>query len=66
MPLSLVFISRASTLPYSRSRTYLSYNATGGGEGGKGTVNHCVILDDNEVSKWVKVLACGGHVNLPK
>ena len=34
MSLSLIFISLASTLPYSRSRTYLSYNATGGGEGG--------------------------------
>ena len=50
MPLSLVFISRASTLPDSRSRIYLSYNTTGGGGGeGKGIVNHCVILDDNEV-----------------
>ena len=43
MSLSLIIISRASTLPDSRSRTYLSYNATGGGEGGKGIVNHCVI-----------------------
>ena len=33
MSLSLVFISRASTLPHFRSRTYLSYNTTGGGEG---------------------------------
>ena len=32
--LSLVFISRASTLPYSRSRTYLSYNTTDGEGGG--------------------------------
>ena len=32
--LSLSFISRASTLSYSRSRTHLSYNATGGREGG--------------------------------
>ena len=61
MPLSLVFNSRASTFPDSRSRTHLSYNATGGGEGDRGIVNHCVILDDNEVSKWVKVVACGGH-----
>ena len=50
MLLSLIIISRASTLPYSRSRTYLSYNAThvkGGGD--RGIVNHCVILNDNEV-----------------
>ena len=33
MPLSLITISLVSTLPYSRSRTYLSYNATGGGGG---------------------------------
>ena len=33
MLLSLAFISRASTLPHPRSRTYLSYNTTGGGGG---------------------------------
>ena len=50
MSLSLILVSLASTLPYSRSRTYLYYNATGGWGGqGNGIVNHCVILDDNEV-----------------
>lgn len=49
MPLSLTFISLVSTLPHPRSRTYLSYNTTGGGEGGRGIVNHGVVLDDNEV-----------------
>ena len=33
MSLSLTFISRVSALPYSRSRTHLSYNTTDGGEG---------------------------------
>lgn len=36
MPLSLAFNSLVSALSYSRSRTYLSYNTTGGREGGKG------------------------------
>lgn len=33
MSLSLIFISLVSALPYSRSRTHLSYNTAGGGEG---------------------------------
>lgn len=36
MSLSLITNSRVSTLSYSRSRTYLSYNTTGGGEVGIG------------------------------
>ena len=40
MSLSLTFISLVSTLPDSRSRTHLSYNATGGG----GRVRESLII----------------------